>query len=55
MNLWSWKSRTSGRSDDATLELSGKGADGKVATSTVTMRREDGAWRVAKESMKQGG
>jgi ketosteroid isomerase-like protein len=37
--------------DTATLELSGKDGDGNAATSTATMQKEAGSWRLAKESM----
>jgi hypothetical protein len=39
------------KGDSATLELSGKDGDGNSATSTATMMKEDGSWRIAKESM----
>jgi hypothetical protein len=39
------------KGDSATLELSGKDGDGNAATSTATMQREGGTWRLAKESM----
>jgi hypothetical protein len=35
----------------ATLELTGKDGDGNAATSTATMQKEEGTWRLAKESM----
>lgn len=41
--------------DTATLEYSGKDADGNAVTSTVTMQREDGKWKLAKESSKTRG
>jgi hypothetical protein len=40
-----------GKGDTATLELSGKDGDGNSATSVATMQKQDGAWRLAKESM----
>jgi hypothetical protein len=40
-----------GKGDSATLELSGKDGDGNSATSVATMQKQDGAWRLAKESM----
>jgi hypothetical protein len=39
------------KGDAATLELSGKDGDGNAATSTATMQKEGGTWRLAKESM----
>lgn len=39
------------KADSATLELSGKDGDGNAATSTATMQKEAGTWRLAKESM----
>jgi hypothetical protein len=39
------------KGDSATLELSGKDGDGNLATSTATMVKEGGSWRLAKESM----
>jgi len=39
------------KGDSATLELSGKDGDGNNATSTATMQKEGGTWRLAKESM----
>lgn len=39
------------KGDSATLELSGKDGDGNAATSTATMQKEGGSWRLAKESM----
>jgi hypothetical protein len=39
------------KGDSATLELAGKDGDGNSATSTATMTKEGGSWRVAKESM----
>ena len=39
------------KGDSATLELSGKDGDGNAANSTVTMQKEGGTWRLAKESM----
>lgn len=39
-----------GKGDAATLEYSGKDSDGNPMTSTVTMQREAGAWKVEKES-----
>ena len=39
------------KGDSATLELSGKDGDGNAATSTATMTKEGGSWRLAKESM----
>ena len=39
------------KGDAATLELSGKDGDGNSATSTATMLKEGGSWRLAKESM----
>jgi len=39
------------KGDAATLELSGKDGDGNAATSTATMQKEEGTWRLAKESM----
>jgi hypothetical protein len=39
------------KGDSATLELSGKDGDGNRATSTATLQKERGSWRVAKESM----
>jgi hypothetical protein len=38
------------KGDDATLEYTGKGEGGSAKTTTVTMVREGGAWKVAKES-----
>jgi ketosteroid isomerase-like protein len=37
--------------DTATIELAGKDGDGNAATSTATMQKEAGSWRLAKESM----
>lgn len=37
--------------DTATIELSGKDGGGNAATSTATMQKEGGSWRLAKESM----
>lgn len=37
--------------ESATLELSGKDGMGNAATSTATMQKEGGSWRLAKESM----
>ena len=37
--------------DSATLELAGRDGDGNAATSTATMLKEGGSWRLAKESM----
>jgi hypothetical protein len=39
------------KGDSATLELSGKDGDGNAATTTATMQKEGGSWRLAKESM----
>ena len=39
-----------GKGDAAMLEFSGKDGDGNATTSTVTMQREGGAWKLAKES-----
>jgi hypothetical protein len=39
------------KGDTATLELTGKDGDGSAATSTATMQKEGGTWRLAKESM----
>ena len=39
------------KGDTATLELSGKDGDGNAASSTATMQKEGGTWRLAKESM----
>ena len=39
-----------GKGDNATLEYAGKDGDGNAMTSTVTMLREGGAWKVEKES-----
>jgi hypothetical protein len=39
-----------GKGDNATLEYTGKDGDGNAMTSTVTMLREGGAWKVQKES-----
>jgi len=39
------------KGDSATLELAGKDGDGNSATSTATMMKEGGSWRLAKESM----
>jgi len=39
------------KGDTATLELSGKDGDGQSATSNVTMQKEGGSWKLAKESM----
>ena len=36
--------------DSATLTFAGKDSGGKTTTSTVTMARENGAWKVSKES-----
>lgn len=41
-----------GKGDAATLEYTGKDGDGNATTSTVTMRREGGAWKVAQESTR---
>ncbi len=38
------------KGDSATLEVTGKDGDGHPATSTATMQKENGAWRLAKES-----
>jgi hypothetical protein len=38
------------KGDSATLELTGKDGDGNATTSTATMLKEGGAWRLAKES-----
>jgi hypothetical protein len=38
------------KGDTATLEWNGKDGDGNATTSTATMLKEDGAWRLAKES-----
>lgn len=38
------------KGDGATLEYTGKDGDGNATTSTVTMVREAGAWKIAKES-----
>lgn len=38
------------KGDAATLEYTGKDGDGNATTSNVTMVREGGAWKVAKES-----
>lgn len=43
------------KGDTATLEYSGTDADGGAVTSVVTMQREGGAWKLAKESTKHGG
>lgn len=40
--------------DTATLEYSGKDTDGNAMTTTVTMQRENGAWKLAKESSQNG-
>ncbi|TCO38358.1 DUF4878 domain-containing protein [Dokdonella fugitiva] len=40
------------RGDRATLEYTGKDADGNAVTNTVSMLREGGAWKVEKESSK---
>ncbi|HJT99312.1 MAG TPA: hypothetical protein VJ696_13425 [Rhodanobacteraceae bacterium] len=40
-----------GKGDSATLELAGKDGDGNHATSTATMQKQEGSWRLAKESM----
>ena len=39
------------KGDSATLELAGKDGDGNAATSTATLMKEGGSWRLAKESM----
>lgn len=39
------------KGDSATIELAGKDGDGNSATSTATMTKEGGSWRLAKESM----
>jgi len=39
------------KGDTATLEVTGKDGDGNNATSIVTMQKQDGSWRLAKESM----
>lgn len=39
-----------GKGEAATLEFAGKDGDGNPTTSSVTMQREAGAWKVAKES-----
>jgi hypothetical protein len=39
------------KGDAATLELAGKDGAGNAATSTATMQKEGGSWRLAKESM----
>jgi hypothetical protein len=38
------------KGDTATLEWNGKDGDGNTTTSTATMLKEGGAWRLAKES-----
>jgi hypothetical protein len=38
------------KGDTATLEWTGKDGDGNATTSTATMQKEAGAWRLAKES-----
>ena len=38
------------KGDSATLEYDGKDAEGNAMSSTVTMVREDGAWKVEKDS-----
>jgi hypothetical protein len=38
------------KGDSATLELTGKDGDGNATTSTATMLKEGGTWRLAKES-----
>jgi hypothetical protein len=38
------------KGDTATLEWIGKDGDGNSTTSTATMLKEGGAWRLAKES-----
>ena len=38
------------KGDTATLEWTGKDGDGNSTTSTATMQKEGGAWRLAKES-----
>ena len=43
------------KGDSATLDYQGKDADGKAVVSTVSMRSEDGAWKVEKESTQAGG
>lgn len=43
------------KGDSATLEYSGLDSRGGKVTSTVTMQREGGAWKLAKESNKHGG
>jgi hypothetical protein len=39
-----------GKGDSATLEYAGRDGDGNAMTSTVTMLREGGTWKVEKES-----
>jgi len=41
-----------GKGDHATLEYAGKDADGNAVTSTVSMLREGGAWKMEKEASK---
>lgn len=43
------------KGDSATLEYSGVDSDGGPVTSIVSMQREGGAWKLAKESNKHGG
>lgn len=38
------------KGDNATLEYAGKDSDGNAMTSTVSMLREGGAWKIEKES-----
>jgi hypothetical protein len=38
------------KGDAATIELSGKDGDGNATTSTATMQKEGGSWRLAKEA-----
>jgi hypothetical protein len=40
------------KGDRATLEYTGKDADGNAVASTVSMLREGGAWKIEKESSK---
>lgn len=40
------------KGDRATLEYTGKDADGNAVTSTVSMLREGGAWKLEKEASK---
>jgi hypothetical protein len=39
------------KGDRATLEVSGKDGDGNASTGSVTLLRQDGAWRLDKEAM----